>query len=196
MNLIFVDAENVGLNTIQEIDTRITDKVFVFSNNEQIKILCHDLMFIMMDGYPIGKNQADFYLIAHLSKAISQVRYDEKKKLTFILYSNDNSLCQAFEFQCQHASISCEIIHTKPIQGQNTNNQEYTTAELNNIACLYKALKSKSMLVTELFNTTKLAQNEATKALNALVKKDLIARSSSNKKVWEVVAELKPELFA
>ena len=66
MNLIFVDAENVGLNTIQEIDTRITDKVFVFSNNEQIKILCHDLMFIMVDGYPIGKNQADFYLIAHL----------------------------------------------------------------------------------------------------------------------------------
>ncbi|ACH64813.1 conserved hypothetical protein (plasmid) [Aliivibrio fischeri MJ11] len=169
----------------------------MFSNNEQIKTLCHDLMFIMMSGYPIGKNQADFYLIAHLSKAISQVQYDEKKKLTFILYSNDNSLCQAFEFQCQHASISCEIINTKPtIQGGNMNNQEYTTAELNNITCLYKALKSKNMLITELFNTTKLAQNEATKALNALVKKGLIARTSSNKKVWEVVAELKPEIFA
>ena len=115
MNIIFVDAENVGLHSIQEIGARITDKVFVFSNNEQIKTLCHDLMFIVMDGYPVGKNQADFYIIAHLSKAISQVRYDEKKKLTFILYSNDNSLCQAFEFQCQHASISSEIVKTKPV---------------------------------------------------------------------------------
>ena len=50
--------------------------------------------------------------------------------------------------------------------------------------------------MSELFNITKLAQNEATKAINALVKKGLIARSPSNKKVWEVVGQLKPELFA
>nr|WP_014343729.1 hypothetical protein [Aliivibrio fischeri]AEY78123.1 hypothetical protein [Aliivibrio fischeri] len=79
MKIIFVDAENVGLHSIQEINARITDKVFVYSNNEQIKILCNDLLFIVMAGYPIGKNQADFYLIAHLSKIISQVRHDEKR---------------------------------------------------------------------------------------------------------------------
>ena len=196
MNVIFVDAENVGLTSIQEIDARITDKVFVFSNNEQIKTLCHDLMFIVMDGYPVGKNQADFYLIAHLSKAISQVHYDEKKKLTFILYSNDIPLCQAFEFQCQHASIASDIVNTRALPVHNHEVQEYTAKDLNNIALLYKALKVKSMLVTELFNITKLEQNEATKALNALVKKEIIARSPENKKVWTVVGKLKPELFA
>ncbi|MDD9155245.1 hypothetical protein PVK64_03435 [Aliivibrio sp. S4TY2] len=196
MNIIFVDAENIGLPSIQEIDARITDKVFVFSNNEQIKTLCHDLMFIVMDGYPVGKNQADFYLIAHLSKAISQVRYDEKKKLTFILYSNDNPLCQAFEFQCQHASIASEIVNTKPVLVQATEIQEYTAKDLNNIALLYNTLKAKSMIVTELFNTVKLEQTEATKALNALVKKELIARTPNNKKVWQVIGKLRPELFA
>lgn len=196
MNVIFVDAENVGVLPIQDMDARITDKVFVFSNNEQIKTLCHDLMFIVMDGYPVGKNQADFYLIAHLSKALSQVRYDEKKKLTFILYSNDNSLCQAFEFQCQQASISSEIVNTKPVLVQATGIQEYTAKDLNNIALLYNTLKAKSMIVTELFNTTKLDQTEATKALNALVKKELIARTPNKKKVWQVIGKLRPELFA
>lgn len=196
MNVIFVDAENVGVLPIQYMDARITDKVFVFSNNEQIKTLCHDLMFIVMDGYPVGKNQADFYLIAHLSKALSQVRYDEKKKLTFILYSNDNSLCQAFEFQCQQASISSEIVNTKPVLVQATEIQEYTAKDLNNIALLYNTLKAKSMIVTELFNTTKLDQTEATKALNALVKKELIARTPNKKKVWQVIGKLRPELFA
>lgn len=196
MNVIFVDAENVGISPIQEVDARITDKVFVFSNNEQIKTLCHDLMFIVMDGYPVGKNQADFYLISHLSKALSQVSYDEKKKLIFILYSNDNSLCQAFEFQCQQASISCEIINTRPSLVHNHDIQEYTAKDLNNIALLYNTLKAKSMIVTELFNTTKLDQTEATKALNALVKKELIARTPNKKKVWQVIGKLRPELFA
>ena len=126
-----------------------------------------------MAGYPIGKNQADFYLIAHLSKIISQVRHDEKKKLTLILYSNDISLCQAFDFQCQQASISREIINTKQISVQATNKQEYTPEELNNIALLYNTLKIKSMLVTELFHVTNLTQHKATKALNALVKRDI-----------------------
>jgi DNA-binding MarR family transcriptional regulator len=35
------------------------------------------------------------------------------------------------------------------------------------------------MIVTELFNTTKLDQTEATKVLNALVKKELIAHSDT-----------------
>jgi len=52
------------------------------------------------------------------------------------------------------------------------------------------------MLVTELFNTTKLEKNEGTKALNALVKKEIIARSPNKKKEWQVIGELRPELFA
>ena len=88
-------------------------------------------------------------------------------------------MCQAFEFQCLHASISCEIVNTKPVLVQATEIQEYTAKYLNNIAFLYNSLKAKSMIVTELFNTTKLDQTEATKVLNAQVKKELIAHSDT-----------------
>ncbi|CED58028.1 putative uncharacterized protein (plasmid) [Aliivibrio wodanis] len=196
MNVIFVDAENVGQQAIQDIDTRITDKVFVFTNNEQIKSLCHDLMFIAMSGYPVGKNQADFYIIGHLCKALSQVHFDEKKKITFCLHSNDNSLCQAFEFQCQLASIQSTIVNDNPPQMNNSEPHQYTVAELNNVAKIYKVLKQKAMQPSALFKATNIDEKEGAKLLNILFKKELIARSHNNKKIWTVVAELKPELFA
>lgn len=71
MKIIFVDAENIGLKELYKINTSIVDKVFVFSKNHAFKLICDQSLYHLLNDYPSGQNQADFYIIAYLSKVLS-----------------------------------------------------------------------------------------------------------------------------
>ena len=67
LKIYYVDAENIGLNLLGELAISIIDRVFVFTNSEGIKSACTNALLTCISGYPPGQNQADFYIIAHLS---------------------------------------------------------------------------------------------------------------------------------
>ncbi|MBF4269331.1 hypothetical protein EAY71_20920, partial [Vibrio anguillarum] len=67
MKVIFVDAENVGLKELEKINASIVDKVFVFSKSDAVKLVCEKSLYLCLNDYPTGQNQADFYIIAYLS---------------------------------------------------------------------------------------------------------------------------------
>ena len=84
MKIYYVDAENVGIDFLEEQKISVLDKVFVFSNNESIKSECEKLLYTCVSGYSAGKNQADFYMIAHLTRLLSQLSDKEKGAVNFI----------------------------------------------------------------------------------------------------------------
>ena len=101
MKIIFIDEGNVGSKIIENMSLSILDKVFVFSNKKAVQELCNRKLFLPISDYPIGSNQADFYIISYLSKILSTISYEEKGMLELVLYTKDKALITAFEFQCK-----------------------------------------------------------------------------------------------
>lgn len=96
--MIFVDAENVGLKELEKIGASIIDKVFVFSKSEAVKLVCDKSLYLFLSDYPTGQNQADFYIVAYLSRVLLALDKKQLDSVNFELYSNDESLISAFEF--------------------------------------------------------------------------------------------------
>lgn len=113
MKMIFVDAENVGLKELEKIKASPIDKVFVFSKSESIKLVCEKSIFLYLSDYPKGQNQADFYIIAYLSRILCTLDRKQLNSINFNLYSNDENLIAAFEFQCSQLGAGCNILRTK-----------------------------------------------------------------------------------
>lgn len=80
MKIYYVDAENIGLSMLDELTISILDRVFVFTNSESLKSACGNALLTCVSGYPSGQNQADFYIIAHLSNVLSHLSKAEKKQ--------------------------------------------------------------------------------------------------------------------
>ncbi len=104
LKVYYIDAENV--NNIDVINSKlklqILDKIFIFSRLKN-KILDESCSYIT--EYPKGKNQADFCIIAHLSKVLAELSQSERHVFEFILFSKDIELWVAFEFQCKKSNV-------------------------------------------------------------------------------------------
>ncbi|MGL4734650.1 MAG: hypothetical protein ACRCWB_06105 [Enterovibrio sp.] len=96
MKMIFVDAENIGVKELEKIQATVIDKVFVFSKVESVQRICEKALFLFLSDYPSGPNQADFYIIAYLSRVLSILDKKQFSAVHFELYSNDKSLISAF----------------------------------------------------------------------------------------------------
>lgn len=101
MNIYYIDAENTGLGLLAELPMSVLDRVFVFSNSDDLKHACSNALVTLVSGYPQGNNQADFYIIGHLSNVLAHLTKADKKAIEFVLYSKDQDLAMAFKFQCQ-----------------------------------------------------------------------------------------------
>ena len=191
MKIIFVDAENIGLKELEKIDAAIVDKVCVFSRVEKIKQTCEKLLYLCLSDYPEGANQADFHIIANLSRTLASLSRKELNLITFQLFTNDENLISAFEFQCTLLGGNCEAIRTKsdvvvpisakivPKTAPKTVPKAVQTAEHK----IYNSLKKPTEL-GPLQGKLGLSKQTFTKAVNSLVKEDKIERSTASKKKW------------
>ncbi|MEZ9231355.1 hypothetical protein AB4259_09755 [Vibrio amylolyticus] len=183
MKMIFVDAENVGLKELEKLQATPVDKVFVFSKSDAIRLVCEKALFLYLSEYPTGQNQADFYIIGYLSRVLCTLDRKQLNSVDFELYSNDENLISAFEFQCSQLGAKQRAIRTK----------EATIVELPTItkpmvnspeSKIYAALKSPCSLDQNLQKKLGLSKPDFTKAVNELSKSNKIKRSPENKKKW------------
>lgn len=200
MRFIFVDAENIGLKAVEAITASVSDKVFVFSKNDAVKAFCERNLFLYISSYPTGSNQADFYIIGNLVGMIASLTEQQREASQFILYSQDNSLVTAFEFQCKLRKIKYGIALkpkiTVPSQAKVTiSSQTKVPAQPKQTAGVTapdpKKLEQK---IYECFKTEQTTESVRKKlkqpkpdfdrALHALIKANKIQRVSKGKKTW------------
>lgn len=179
MKFAFIDAENLGLKELESIGAKISDKVFVFSKNDAVKVLCERKLFLFISSYPTGPNQADFYIIGNLVEVIASLTGEQKKASEFLLYSRDNSLAQAFNFQCKLHKVKFKA----PLEPKASSN----VIPINQKGAIEQ--KIINMLVTpmaaeEIRKDLKASKPDFTKALNILIQGNKIKRSKSSKKKW------------
>lgn len=179
MKMIFVDAENVGVKELEKIKATAIDKVFVFSKSEAIKQVCEKSLFLYLADYPSGSNQADFYIIAYLSRILCKLDKKQLGTVNFELYSNDQSLISAFEFQCSQLGAANKVIRTKDVTVVH-----FSGAALSPEEKVLSALGSPTALDPQFQKLLGLSKSDFTKAINALNKANKIERLAESKKKW------------
>ncbi|MBS9939245.1 hypothetical protein CWO17_11410 [Vibrio sp. 10N.286.45.A3] len=185
MKAIFVDAENVGLKELEKINATIVDKVFVFSKSDAVKLVCQKSLYHFLGDYPTGPNQADFYIIAYLSRVLLALDKKQLGSTHFELYSNDESLITAFEFQCDLLGSSCQSIRTREqtvvslIESKPKKSKKLTPEER-----VLNALTSPQSLNPNFQKKVGLSQSDFSKAITELSKNKQIKRSPQSKKKW------------
>ncbi|RRW39134.1 hypothetical protein EGJ52_24985 [Pseudomonas luteola] len=180
LKIYYVDAENIGLSMLDELNISILDRVFVFTNSESLKSACSNALLTCVSGYPSGPNQADFYIIAHLSNVLSHLSKAEKKAIEFNLCSKDQNLWKAFEFQCSQAGVKSSAPY---ITLQSESNNVVLAIDTSIEAKILK-LMSKPITSLEIQQKLKITQSEFTTSFNQLIKSGKIKRQESSRKHW------------
>ncbi|EHH2556842.1 TPA: hypothetical protein ACMDXI_004416 [Vibrio parahaemolyticus] len=182
MKMIFVGAENIGLKELEKVKATVVDKVFVFSKSEAVKLVCEKSLFLCLSDYPTASNQADFYIIAYLSRVLSSLEKKQFGSVNFELYTNDESLIAAFEFQCDQIDATCRVVRTKDETVVNLPKPTPTPKTPQDR--VYSALKSPRPLDPSLQKHLGLSKSDFSKAINELSKANKIQRSKSSKRKW------------
>ncbi|MGS0675729.1 hypothetical protein [Shewanella sp. 125m-1] len=183
MKMIFVDAENVGVKELEKIDASVVDKVFVFSKSETVKLICEKSLYLYLSDYPSAPNQADFYIIAYLSRVLLALDKKQLNSVHLELYSNDESLILAFEFQCNQLGAAAICIRTREntvVPIVNTSTPKLKSPQDK----VFSALKSPRALDPSLQKQLGLSKSAFTKAINELSNSNKIQRSQQSKKKW------------
>jgi len=183
MKVYFVDLENVGIKALKALNVSFSDKVFVFSRSVDVKAYCEQSLYFCLADYPTGPNQADFYIIAYLSKVIEQLPDIERVYCEFVICSKDNSLITAFEYQCDLNSVRSSA----PFKVEKPSNV-VSISKSNSSENIILSLLKKPKLATELQLKSKLSKPDFTTAFNVLIKANKVKRSKKSKKLWELVS--------
>lgn len=183
MKIYYVDAENIGLSMLDELTISILDRVFVFTNSESLKSACGNALLTCVSGYPSGQNQADFYIIAHLSNVLSHLSKAEKKAIEFNLCSKDQSLWKAFEFQCNLAGVKSSA----PNIAIETENNNVVVAIDTSLEAKILKLMSQPITSIEIQQKLNIPQSNFTTSFNPLIKSGKIKRQEKSKKHWQRV---------
>ncbi len=196
MNIYYIDAENIGIGFFEETSISVLDRVFVFSNSDHLKSLCLNALITFVGGYPAGQNQADFYIIAHLSNVLAHLSKEEKKAITFLLCSKDQSLWKAFEFQCLLGgvksksplippAITSSSVEPLQISIENSSGLQKPVVKPSVEQRILKCL-SKPITVVEMQEKLKIQKSEFTSVFNILIKSGKIKRVDGSKKKWQL----------
>jgi|GEM_PF-646096 len=180
LKIYCVDAENIGLNALEELTISVLDRVFVFTNSEHLRSACTNALVTCVSGYPNGPNQADFYIIAHLSNILAHLSKAEKKAIEFSLCSKDQSLWKAFEFQCYLAGVKSSAPNI-------VIEAEISAAPAPIHAPLEQRilkLMAQPITVVEIQQKLNAPQSEFTTSFNVLIKAGKVKRYEKSKKKW------------
>ncbi|ELI5719952.1 hypothetical protein KW443_09225 [Vibrio fluvialis] len=183
MKMIFVDAENVGLKELEKIGASIIDKVFVFSKSEAVKLICDKSLYLFLSDYPTGQNQADFYIVAYLSRVLLALDKKQLGSVNFELYSNDESLISAFEFQCGQLGAAYRSVRTRdntvvPIVEASPAKHKSPEEKL------LHALNTPRALDPSFQKQLGLSKSDFSRAIQGLSQSNQIKRSPQSKKKW------------
>ena len=189
MKMIFVDAENIGLKALEAVEATVIDKVFVFSKVESVQRACEKSLFLFLSDYPSGSNQADFYIIAYLSRVLLALDKKQYGTVSFELYSNDENLIAAFEFQCAQLGARVNSIRTKHETvvslPQNGATQPKAAKKIQLLTeRLLSLLNSPMALNPDLQSELGATKSEFTQVVNTLIQAQKIRRSDENKRLW------------
>ena len=185
LKIYYVDAENVGANWLEELRISILDRVFVFTNSPGIKASCRNALMTCISDYPVGPNQADFCIIAHLSNVLAHISKSEKKAIEFCLCSKDQSLWKAFEYQCTLAGVQSSSTHIDPQEIKATNILPFEGSGSSQILkCMSQPISSN-----DLQKQLNIPQSEFTTSFNQLIRENKIKRQSKSKKLWLKVTD-------
>lgn len=176
MRIYYLDTENIGFNLLEEIALSILDRIFVFSNSEAIKSACLNSHFTCINGYPAGQNQADFYIIAHLSSILSHINKAEKKAVEFILLSKDQQLWKAFSFQAHLAGVKCAAPYIAL-----ENDVQFAPAKIETSLEQKILTLAKAPLTVVKLN---ISDSVFTSTFNQLIKAKKIKRVDNSKRKW------------
>lgn len=192
----YVDAENVNLNSLDQKHLSVLDRVFVFTKHSKPSANYSNHLYEFIGGYPTGKDQADFYIIAHLSRVLGDLTQAEKKVVSFHIHSKDKNLCTAFEFQCSLAGA----VFSKPLyeEGKKPNlsvvpkqKDKPEESEVIAIASRLKSIVNQPVSVTEIrASLPALSQQDFTRSFNWLIQNKEIKRSKNTPKKWVSVSSL------
>lgn len=179
MKMIFVDAENIGLKELGKLEASVIDKVFVFSKADPIIQFCEKHLYLSLSDYPCGSNQADFYIIAYLARILAALDKKQLGSIRFKLYSNDENLIAAFEFQCAQLGGTSDVVRTK----------EDTVVQLAPKSLspedkIYSYLQSPKAFDLKFQKQIGLSKSDFTRAVNELAKTNKIQRSPESNKKW------------
>ena len=183
MKIYYVDAENIGLTFLDELTISILDRVFVFTNLDSLKSACSNALLTCISGYPSGQNQADFYIIAHLSNVLAHLSKAEKKAIEFRLCSKDQNLWKAFEFQCSLAGVKASA----PYINSETKSNNVVVAISTSAEEKILKLMSQPITSIEIQRKLNIAQSEFTTSFNQLIRTGKIKRQANSKKHWHRV---------
>ncbi|MGB0664216.1 MAG: hypothetical protein ACPGMR_10580 [Pontibacterium sp.] len=194
MKMIFVDAENIGLKALEAVEATVIDKVFVFSKVESVQRACEKSLFLFLSDYPSGSNQADFYIIAYLSRVLLALDKKQYGTVSFELYSNDENLISAFEFQCAQLGARAHSIRTKnetvvalpktTLAKPSPAERKNPSKPRSNADKLLTALRLPTPLSPSLQKKLGLTKGEFTTLTNEMIKAKKIKRSPESKKKW------------
>ena len=178
--MYYVDVENIGLNWLDDLQASIFDRIFVFTNSPGAKAYCRNALITCISDYPTGPNQADFFIIAHLSNVLAHISKSEKKAIEFCLCSNDQGLWKAFEYQCMLAGSRSICSHIDPQKIKATN------IVLFEGSCRSKILKCMEQPISfsDLQKQLNMPQSDFATAFNQLIRENKIKRQSKSKKLW------------
>lgn len=204
MKIYYVDAENIGIDFLAGQNISVLDKVFVFSNNESITSECEKRLYIGVTGYPVGKNQADFYMIGHLARLVSLLSDKEKGAINFIFCSKDQDLLKALDSQCSLAGIKAFSSYPAENKRKESSSTSKPNTDKNNTRKkgAKKGVKNQSIesLILECFAKPSkpydvqlalgLSKPGFTKAINKLIKAEKIKRQSKSSKKWRKVGSV------
>src|SRR5690606_14557993 len=180
LKIYYVDAENIGLSALDELTISVLDRVFVFTNSEHLKSACTNALITCVSGYPNGQNQADFYIIAHLSNVLAHLSKVERRAIEFSLCSKDQSLWKAFKFQCYLAGVRSSSPNIA-IEA------ELCTAPVPIEASLEQRilkLMAQPITAVEIQQKLNASQAEFTTSFNVLIKSGKVKRHEKSKKKW------------
>lgn len=180
MRIYYIDAENVGLSAVDHLTVSILDRVFIFTNSDSLKSECINALLTWVTGYPSGANQADFYIIAHLSNIFAHTSKSEKKSIEFILYSKDKNLWKAFDFQCKIAGVNASAPHIE------IDIEKSSAVVMHDTSIEEEILKNMTQPINsiELQQKLKISQSEYTTSFNNLIKSGKITRQEGSKNKW------------
>ena len=183
------DYENIGSKELEKLETLIIDKVFVFSKSNTIKLICEKKLYLFLTDYPCGSNQADFYIIAYLSRVLSSLNHTELTSIHFKLITNDESLISAFEFQCAQLGGISKIIRTNEKVKTDVNTVVQLTPKPKRQSQsaeekIMSNLKYPEALNPEFRKKLGISQQEFSRATSELISKNKIQRSKESKKKW------------
>ena len=204
MKIYYVDAENVGIDFLVEKNVSVLDKVFVFTKNKSLIFECEKQLYISVSGYEVGKNQADFHMVAHLARLLSQLSVKEKGAINFIFCSKDQDLLKALDSQCSLAGIKTFTSYPAENKKKKSNSASKPNTDKNNTrkTGVKKGVKNQSIenLVLEKFAQPSkacdvqvalgLSKAEFSKAINKLIKAGKIKRQSKSSKKWRKVGSV------